>query len=438
MDEVVSVNAGRERLLLDSRLALERQIRAATNVDFADRLFAAWLLGVDKFPFDDASELKTLVGERTRSYREVAALGFAAQRMSPACAFRAELCEALTWLSQRPMTMVTTPAGFILDPVALLGIANGARCSGDPAIEKTVSGWMARVMTARANLPAADLWERCLIAAVCYLLQLPNASEVPRAPGVADYRIVLRARGALPPTHAADSHADEASLLPLLLDDSGEELGFTRTVIRAAAFDVLKNVTVASGVVAGPNRGTNSAMEEGVKPVKKVFVSYSWDSDEHQQRVKQLVDDLRGYGFEATMDLYEPNPPKGLAAWMVESIRGADFVLAVITETYRKRCEGEEEEGKGNGVKWETGLMIRKIYQDGFVNEKFIPVILNKDDAKSMPTVFIGNVYYNISDPKGLLALVRLISDQPEYVPPPIGRTPILPPRSGPGSSSSS
>lgn len=429
------MSTGRERLLSDARTALERQIRAATDIDFADHLFAAWLLGADKFAFDDSAELGTLVGERTRSYREVAALGFAAQRMSPACPFRAELCEALTWLSQRPMTIVTTPAGFVTDPVALLGIANGARCSGASAIEQAVSSWMTQVLTARANLPAADTWERCLIAAVSHLLRLPIASDLPSDPGTADCRLVLRARGALPATHAADSQTDEANLLPLLLDESEEELGFTRTVIRAAAFDVLKHDTIASGVVGGPNRGADrSATEQGVKPVKKVFVSYSWDSDAHQQRVRQLVDDLRGYGFAATMDLYEPNPPKGLAAWTVESIRGADFVLAVITETYRKRCEGEEEEGKGNGVKWETGLMIRKVYQDGFVNEKFIPVILNKGDAKSMPTVFIGNVYYNVSDPSGLLGLVRLISDQPEYVPPPIGRTPVLPPRNGPSS----
>ncbi|WP_020472310.1 toll/interleukin-1 receptor domain-containing protein [Zavarzinella formosa] len=424
------MNTGRERLLSDSRLALERQIRGEANVDFADRLFAAWLLGVDKFPFNDASELQTLVDERTRSYREVAALGFAAQRMSPACPFRTELCEALTWLSQRPMTIVATPAGFLTDPVALLGIANGARCSGDPSVKRAVSAWMARVMTARENLPAADPWERCLIAAVSNLLQMPNGPEVPCDPGVADCRLVLRTRGSLTATHAADNQADEASLLPLLLDESGEVLEFTRTVMRAAAFDVLKTVTITSGVVGGSNRGTShSAAEEGVKSVKKVFVSYSWDSEEHQQRVRQLVDDLRGYGFAATMDLYEPNPPQGLPAWMVESIRNSDFVLAVITETYRKRCEGEEEEGKGNGVKWETGLMIRRIYQDGFVNAKFIPVILNKADSKSIPSVFLGNVYYNVSEPNGLLGLVRLISDQPEYVPPPLGRTPVLPPR---------
>lgn len=439
MDEVVSVNPGRERLLSDSRLALERQIRATIKTDFADRLFAAWLLGADKFPFDDATELQALVGERTRSYREVAALGYAAQRMSPACAFRAELCEALTWLSQRPMTMVTTPAGFVLDPVALLGIANGVRCSGDSEIERSMAAWMARVMTARANLPVAEVWERCLIAAVGYLLRLPHALEVPNAPSVADCRLVLRARGALPATHSADNRADEVSLLPLLLDDSGKELGFTRTVIRAAAFDVLKNVTVASGVFVRPNDGASHlATEEGGKPVKKVFVSYSWDSDEHQQRVKQLVDVLRGYGFEATMDLYALNPPEGLPAWMLSSIRKADYVLMVITETYRRRCEGDEDPGKGKGVKWETGIITRKIFQDEFINGKFLPVLLDRADAKSMPSVLVGNVYFDVSDPKELERLVRLMSDQPEYVPPPIGRTPILPPRSGPGSSTSS
>lgn len=427
------MNTGRERLLADSRLALDRQIRDPAHVDFADRLFAAWLLGVDKFPFDDAGELITLISERTRSYREVAALGFAAERLSPACPFRAELCEALTWLSQRPMTIVTTPAGFVTDPVALLGIASGARCCGDAEVEKGVSGWMARVLVVRANQPAGDLWERCLIAAVCHLVRLPNASELPNSPGVADCRLVLRARGALPATHSADSHADEASLIPLLLDDSGG-LGFTRAVIRGAAFDVLKSETVTSGVIGERSRGARySAVKEGMKPMTKVFVSYSWDSDDHQQRVKLLVDDLRRDGFDATMDLYALNPPEGLPAWMLNSIRKADYVLMVITETYRKRCEGDEDPGKGKGVKWETGIITRRIYQDEFKNGKFLPVVLNKADADAMPSVLIGNVYFDVSDPKGLERLVRLMSDQPEYVPPPIGRTPVLPPRNSRG-----
>lgn len=423
------MSTGRERLLSDCRLALERQIRGTANLDFTDRLFAAWLLGVNHFPFDDASELNTLVGECTRSYREVAALGYAAQRLSPACSFRAELSHALGWISQRPMTIVTTPAGFVTDPVALLGIANGARCSGDAKVEQAVSDWMTRVLTARASQPVADLWEQCLICAVKHLLRLQGTSELPADPGVADCRLVLRARGVLPATHSADSHADEAGLIPLLLGDSGETLGFARAVIRAAAFDVLKTETVASGVVSGLSRGASRSASDGGKSVKKVFVSYSWDSEAHQQRVKQLVDDLRNDGFEATMDLYALNPPEGLPAWMLNSIRKADYVLMVITETYRKRCEGDEDPGKGKGVKWETGIITRRIFQDEFRNGKFLPVVLNQSDVAAIPSVLLGNVYFDVSDPNGLERLVRLMSDQPEYVPPPIGRTPVLPPR---------
>ncbi|MBN9519232.1 toll/interleukin-1 receptor domain-containing protein [bacterium] len=423
------MSTGRERLLSDCRTALERQIRGMATVDFTDRLFAAWLLGVDHFPFDDAGELDSLVGERTRSYREVAALGYAAQRLSPACSFRAELCDALGWISQRPMTIVATPAGFVTDPVALLGIACGARCSGDAKVEQAVSGWMTRVLTARASQPVADLWEQCLVCAVKHLLRLQGTSELPADPRVADCRLVLRARGVLPATHSADSHSDEAGLIRLLLGDSGEELGFVRAVIRAAAFDVLKSETIAGGVVGGLSRSASYTDSDGGKVVKKVFVSYSWDSDAHQQRVKQLVDDLRGDGFEATMDLYALNPPEGLPAWMLNSIRKADYVLMVITETYRKRCEGDEDPGKGKGAKWETGIITRRIYQDEFRNGKFLPVVVNRADVAAIPSVLLGNLYFNVSDPNGLERLVRLMSDQPEYVPPPIGRTPVLPPR---------
>src|SRR5205823_399842 len=114
-------------------------------------------------------------------------------------------------------------------------------------------------------------------------------------------------------------------------------------------YDALLWQTAAYGRVGStsPRSGEMPVSESASQSTKKVFVSYSWEADdpEHQQGVVRFTNQLRQFGLDATMDLFEPNPPEGLPQWMLNQIRRSDFVLMVITETYRKRCEGDEEPG---------------------------------------------------------------------------------------------
>ncbi|HEV2964908.1 MAG TPA: toll/interleukin-1 receptor domain-containing protein, partial [Candidatus Angelobacter sp.] len=66
-------------------------------------------------------------------------------------------------------------------------------------------------------------------------------------------------------------------------------------------------------------------------PAPKVFISYSHDSSEHQDRVRQLADRLRCDGIDACIDQYTPAPPQGWPMWTEEQIRTADYVLLVCS-----------------------------------------------------------------------------------------------------------
>ena len=85
-----------------------------------------------------------------------------------------------------------------------------------------------------------------------------------------------------------------------------------------------------------------------------MFISYSHDSVEHQDRVRALADRLREDGIDAFIDQYAPAPPEGWPRWMDRQIRNADLVPLICTETYLRRVEGREEPGKGRGVWGET------------------------------------------------------------------------------------
>ena len=52
------------------------------------------------------------------------------------------------------------------------------------------------------------------------------------------------------------------------------------------------------------------------KNEEKVFISYSWDSPEHCDKVLTLANKLRQEGVDAEIDQYEECPEEGWPLWM--------------------------------------------------------------------------------------------------------------------------
>ena len=74
-----------------------------------------------------------------------------------------------------------------------------------------------------------------------------------------------------------------------------------------------------------------------------VFISYSHDSEEHQQNVLNLADRLRDEGIDCIIDQYEESPSEGWVRWAINQIEEADFVLVVCTEQYSQLFAGKGE-----------------------------------------------------------------------------------------------
>lgn len=153
----------------------------------------------------------------------------------------------------------------------------------------------------------------------------------------------------------------------------------------------------------------------------KVFISYSHDSLEHSDRVRELSDRLRGDGIDCVLDQYEVSPPVGWPRWMDKQIRDADFVLMICTETYYRRVMGEEKPGAGLGVRWEGNLIYQHIYNPGAVNERFIPVLLESSHVGHVPVPLQGATYYFAGTDDGYEALYRRLTDQPRHLKPELG-----------------
>jgi len=161
-----------------------------------------------------------------------------------------------------------------------------------------------------------------------------------------------------------------------------------------------------------------------------VFISYSHDSEEHKERILSLSDQLITDGIDCELDQYYSRSPRGgWPKWMDNQITNSDFVLIICTKTYLQRVKGEEEKGKGKGVKWESTLTYNHLYHNDSINERFIPVLLNNDDAQFIPLPLKGETSYCISSKEGYEKLLRAILDQPDIIKPIPGNQKYLPPR---------
>ncbi|MBI4783510.1 MAG: NACHT domain-containing protein [Oscillatoriophycideae cyanobacterium NC_groundwater_1537_Pr4_S-0.65um_50_18] len=181
-------------------------------------------------------------------------------------------------------------------------------------------------------------------------------------------------------------------------------------------------------------------MTEEAEAPTKVFISYSWDSDEHKEKVLKLSNTLREHGIDCQIDRYYPSPPEGWYQWMMAQIENSDFVLVICTEKYHLRYKKQEERGQGLGATWESGLLIAELYQGQGVNRKFIPVLLSHEGEAHIPkslqpyTVYrLFDREYDVTVQGAYQDLYRYLTGQSAYVASPLGKLQILPPtRSAP------
>jgi hypothetical protein len=164
----------------------------------------------------------------------------------------------------------------------------------------------------------------------------------------------------------------------------------------------------------------------------RVFISYSHDSLEHQKRVLALANQLRKDGVEAWIDQYTQDPNEGWIRWMRNQVKQANRVLLVFTETYQRRFEGNEEEGKGVGATFEGVIVTQELYETGGSNAKFRPVVFSEQEETFIPEELRRFNRYRVDTQDNYQNLLRWLCEAPRIVPPILGIKQNLPPESAP------
>ncbi len=159
---------------------------------------------------------------------------------------------------------------------------------------------------------------------------------------------------------------------------------------------------------------------------KRVFISYSHDSDQHREKVLALSERLRSDGIETLLDQYvNGSPPQGWPRWMFDQLDAADVVLVVCTETYYRRFRGQEEPGKGKGVDWEGAFITQELYDSRSRTLKFVPVFLSEAAEDWIPEPLRSRTYYALTSQSAYDALYDFLLAQSGVEPGELG-TPKL------------
>ena len=70
------------------------------------------------------------------------------------------------------------------------------------------------------------------------------------------------------------------------------------------------------------------------REAKKVFISYAWEDEKHQQWVKELATQLRTHGVDVTLDKWDARIGNNLRYYMEHGLADADLVLCICSDQY--------------------------------------------------------------------------------------------------------
>lgn len=124
----------------------------------------------------------------------------------------------------------------------------------------------------------------------------------------------------------------------------------------------------------------------------KVFISYSWDDEEHIEWTKKLANYLIKNGVDAHIDRYDLEIGDRLPQFMEQEITNADYVLVICTPNYKEKANNRK-----SGVGYEGHIIAGELFQNQ--NErKFIPIIRKGQIDECFPTYLIGKLGINFKN----------------------------------------
>jgi hypothetical protein len=164
--------------------------------------------------------------------------------------------------------------------------------------------------------------------------------------------------------------------------------------------------------------------ETGQRP--RVFVSYSWTSQEHSDQVREWAERLVADGVDVVLDQWDLKEGHDRFAFMEQMVTAESVTKVVIFSDARYAQRADSRTG---GVGSEAQIISAELY--GKVRqEKFIPVLceVTSEGEPCLPVYLRPRIYLDFSSPEAVARnyekLLRAIYDKPMHVKPALGIPP--------------
>ncbi|HUC80954.1 MAG TPA: SEFIR domain-containing protein [Flavisolibacter sp.] len=143
------------------------------------------------------------------------------------------------------------------------------------------------------------------------------------------------------------------------------------------------------------------------KAMKEVFVTYSWDSEEHNDKVIAFTNELRDQGFDAEMDRFysQQESAADFGKMMHQAMTDYKKVIVVLSKGYKEKAEAFR-----GGVGNEYNLILKDIQKE---KQKYILVSFDGIHDEAIPLSFKDQEIIDLSDRKNLTVLYAKLMDKP-------------------------
>lgn len=138
--------------------------------------------------------------------------------------------------------------------------------------------------------------------------------------------------------------------------------------------------------------GGFEVVEKSVNPNQpSLFISYSWDSDEHRQWVRSFSEELRKHNIDSVLDQRDMFAGDETTLFMERGVRHSKIKLLICSENYTRKANNREA-----GAGYETIISSHE-YMLCPVEERamFIPIVRNNNlpKGRKLPT-YLGSALY--------------------------------------------
>lgn len=159
----------------------------------------------------------------------------------------------------------------------------------------------------------------------------------------------------------------------------------------------------------------------------KVFISYSWTSQSHQNQIIEWAERLASDGIDIVLDVFDLKEGQDKNAFMERMATDPEVthVLVVSDKEYAKKADSRKA-----GVGTESQIISQEVY-DKVDQSKFIPVIaeVDEDNKPYLPVFLKSRIWIDFSSPElvneNWEKLIRLLFGKPLHEKPKIGKAPV-------------